>query len=182
MSQVDIFGSRGPSFVIRNNGGGGVRNITVDALRIEGWQDGTTAGDLLRIGDPNMTGNVNNIMLTNIELIDPSKGYAALRLTAHPGAQVPYQITVQGSIGGGIPTGQGLRIDAGRTSTFRFSGIHTMDTNVVIGRGVTGIVIDGGGQEQNWTYKIDPMSNNGVSFPMLGIGNPSVRIGPATLH
>lgn len=167
MSQVDIYGSRGPSFVIRSEGAGVVRDITADALRIEGLEQGGVAADLLTIGDPVMKGRVNNITLTNLELIDPYEGYAALRITAAPGVPAPYQITVQGSIGGGIPKGQGLRIDAGRTSVFRLSGIHTFDTNVWIGPHVSGIVLDGAGQEANWTYKIDPTSANSISTPAL---------------
>jgi hypothetical protein len=175
MSQIDIYGSRGPSFVVRNNGSGGVRNITAESLRIEGSEQGTTAGDLLTIGDPDMPGNVNNLTFTNLELINPSTGFAALRMTAPPGAAVPYQITVQGSIGGGIPAGNGLRIDAGRTSTFRLSGIHTYDTNVVIGPWVSGILLDGGGQEANWTYSIDPRSNSAIQVPVTRPINQSGR-------
>ena len=175
LSQVDIFGSYGPGFVVRNNGSSAVRNITVDALRIEGLQHGGVSADLLTIGDPVMRGNVNNIMFRNLELIDPYAGYAAIRLTAPPGAPAPYQITVEGMIGGGVPHGQGLRIDAGRTSTFRFSGIHTFDTNVVIGRGVSGIVLDGGGQEGSWTYQIDSLSQNALHVPIFRTGNPSEK-------
>ena len=142
-----------------------MRDITVDALRIEGLEQGGIAADLLTIGDPVMNGRVNNITLSNLELIDPYEGYAALRITAAPGAPAPYQITVQGAIGGGIPKGQGLRIDAGRTSVFRLSGIYTFDTNVWIGPHVSGIVLDGGGQEANWTYKIDPTSAHSISTP-----------------
>jgi hypothetical protein len=172
ISQIDIYGSRGPGFVIRNESAGGVRNITVDALRIEGLEQGGVAADLLTIGDPVMKGNVNNITLTNLELIDPYKGYAALRLTAPPGAAAPYQITVQGWIGGGAPAGQGLRIDAGRSSVFRLSGIHTFDTNVFVGPNVMEITLDGGGQEKHWTYNIDSTSLGGVFAPVLRPINP----------
>jgi hypothetical protein len=147
ISQLDIFGPAGPGMVIRNNGGSGVRDFTIEALRIEGWQSGTGQGDLLTIGDARMRGNVNNVRLTDVELIDPQAGYAALRLTAAPGAEAPYQVTFGGLIGGGAPRGEGLRIDAGRTSVFRFSGIHSFGTNVVVGRGVSQVVLDGGGQE-----------------------------------
>ena len=71
MSQIDIYGARGPGFVIRNEGPGGVRNITIDALRIEGLEQGGVAADLLTIGDPVMKGNVNNISLTNLEAYRP---------------------------------------------------------------------------------------------------------------
>ena len=99
ISQVNIYGSRGPGFVIRNNGKGVVRNITVEALRVEGSEQETTEGDLLIIGDPVMRGGVSNIMFSNLELLDPTKGHAALRLTAPGGGVVPYQSTVRGLLG-----------------------------------------------------------------------------------
>jgi hypothetical protein len=172
MSLVDIYGAVGPSFVIRNNGIGTVRDITLSGLRIEGLQQreyGPSMGDLLRIGDPVMTGNVNNIRLTDVELINPDEGYCGLRMTAPSGYPAPYQITFQGFVGGGDPFGQGLCINAGRTSVFRLSGIYTLGTNVVIGPGVSQIVLDGGGQEAKWTYSIDPTSRNGVRFPSLSM-------------
>ena len=173
LSQVDIYGARGPSFVIRNNGSGRVRAITAEALRIEGRENGNVAADLLTIGDPVMKGNVNTITFTALELIDPYRGYAALRLTAAPGTAAPYQITVQGMIGGGLPHGEGLRIDAGRSSVFRFSAMHTEGTNVVVGRGVSEVVLDGGGREACWTYSIDPTSEAGIVTPVLAVGNPA---------
>jgi hypothetical protein len=171
MSQVDIYGSRGPSLVIRNNGEGSVRNIVIEGLRVEGTENGTVQADLVTIGDPSMKGNVNNITLTDVELIDPYKGFAALRLTAPNGQAVPYQINVSGFIGGGIPRGQGLRIDAGRTSSFHLTGVHTFDTNIVIGPGVSGVLLDGGGQEDEWTYRIDATSTNGVTYPVHRTGS-----------
>jgi hypothetical protein len=170
MSMVDIYGAVGPSFVIRNGSTGSVRNITLEALRIEGLQQdvfGPSQGDLLTIGDSVMTGIVNNIVLTDVELIDPGQGYCALRMLEPSGHPAPYQITVRGSIGGGQPYGEGLCINAGHTSTFQFTGIHTIGTNVVIGRGVSQIVLDGGGQEKSWTFSVDSTSRGGVSFPLL---------------
>jgi hypothetical protein len=167
LAQIDMFGPYGPGLVIRNNGAGAIRDINFVSLRIEGWQSGTAHGDLLTIGDPHMRGRVNNIRLTDVELIDPQTGYAALRLTAAPGAEAPYQITFQGLIGGGAPRGQGLRIESGRSSVFRFSGLHSFGTNVVIGLGVSGIVLDGGGQERRWTYSIDPTSAGGIAAPVV---------------
>ena len=174
LSQVDIYGAKGPSFVIRNNGSGGVRAITVESLRIEGIENGNVAADLITIGDPVMSGDVNNIAFTNLELIDPYKGYAALRLTAAPGSAVPYQISVQGWIGGGLPHGEGLRIDAGRSSIFRFSAMHTNGTNVVVGPGTSDVVLDGGGRETCWTYRINPKSINGILTPSYLVGDPSL--------
>jgi hypothetical protein len=173
ISQLDIYGARGPSFVIRNNGSGTVRNIVIDGIRVEGTEHGKTEADLLTIGDPQMRGAVANVTLMAMELIDPYRGFAALRITAAADGVAPYQIFVEGLIGGGLANGQGLRIDAGRTSTFHFVGIHTVDTNVVIGRGVKQIEIDGGGLESSWTYRIDPTSIQGIAVPMLRYGDPS---------
>jgi hypothetical protein len=180
MSQVDIYGPKGPGFVIRNNGRSAVRDISVEALRIEGTENGTTAADLLTIGDPNMRGNVNTITFTNLELIDPYPGYSAIRLTAAPGTAAPYHITVNGFIGGGAPRGDGIRIDAGRSSVFRMSALHTQGTNVIIGAGVRRIVLDGGGDEACWTYRIDPTSTSGIMVPTFVHGNPSNRSTPKT--
>ena len=173
LSQVDIFGARGPSFVIRNNGSSRVRAMTVEALRIEGKQNGDVAADLLTIGDPAMRGNVNTISFSNLELIDPYRGFAAMRLTAAPETMAPYNITVQGWIDGGLPHGEGLRIDAGHASTFHFSAMHTEDTNVIVGPGVGGIVLDGGGREACWTYRIDPRSAAGILMPLLVVATPA---------
>jgi hypothetical protein len=173
MSQVDIYGSKGPSFVIRNNGSGSVGGITVDALRIEGKEHGETQADLLTIGDTRMKGQIHDVTFTSLELIDPYRGYAALRVTAPPGVSPPYYITVSGVIGGGLAFGQGLRIDAGRTSVFRMTGIHTTDTNVVIGPHVAQIFLDGAGQEAGWSYQIDPTSRNAISIPARATFAPS---------
>jgi hypothetical protein len=87
-------------------------------------------------------------------------------MIAPSSAAAPYQITVEGGIGRGAPYGQGLCINAGRTSVFRLSGIYTLDTNVVVGRGVGQVVIDGGGLESSFTYNVDPTSRGGITFPV----------------
>jgi len=112
-----------------------------------------------------MRGVVGDITFTGLELIDPYRGFAAFRMTAPRGAIVPGTVTASGFIGGGLPHGEGLRIDAGRTSTFRFSVVNTEGTNIVIGPGVSEIVLDGGGQERRWTKSIDPTSRRGVLAP-----------------
>jgi hypothetical protein len=167
MSQVDIYAPAGPGFVIRNKGGSSIRSITVAELRIEGLENGTVAADLLTIGDTVMGGNVNDVRLVDLELVDPYPGFAALRLTAPADGIAPYHVAVSGIIGGGMPNGQGVRIDAGRNSVFHFSFIHTLDTNVVIGPGVSNIILDGDGDEASWSYRIDPRSIKAVRVPMM---------------
>lgn len=165
VSQMDIYAPRGPGLAIRNRGEGGVRYLTFDALRIEGAENGDVKADLLDIGDPDLSGVVSDIVFSGLELIDPYRGYAAMRLSAAPGAEPPRMITVLGSIGGGLPHGEGLRIDAGRNSTFRLSALHTEGTNIVIGPAVSELMIDGGGMESHWSASIDPSSRNGVRRP-----------------
>jgi len=172
LSQVDIYAPQGPGLVIRNNGTGSVRNITIESLRVEGAENGKVAADLLTIGDAVMRGSVNNIRFSNLELIDPYPGYAAMHILAAPNGSAPYQIAAEGFIGGGLPLGVGLRIDAGRTSTFRLSGLHTLDTNVVVGKGVSGIELDGSGQEATWTYRVDSSSSNSIVVPARRTGIP----------
>jgi hypothetical protein len=182
MSQVDIYGSNGPSFIIRNNGDSGVRNISVDSLRIEGAENGTTAADLLTIGDPVMKGNVNSITIDGLELIDPYPGYPALRLTAAPNSPAPYHITIRGFIGGGLPHGEGIRIDAGRSSVFQLSALHIDGTDVIIGPHVSQVVLDGGGDELCWTYRIDPSSRGGIMTPSFLQGPPSSATNSKTIY
>lgn len=175
ISQLEIYGSAGPGLVIRNAGGGGVRNITIDGLRIEGREDGSGRGDLLAIGDPTLQGSVNNIVFTNVELIDPYPGFAAIRLSAPTPRAAPYQISFSGSIGGGVPKGSGLVIDAGRTSVFRFSGMYTNGPNIIIGKSVGEMILDGYGQEHKWTFQVDPSYRGGITIPSYRTFDPNQK-------
>lgn len=175
-SQIDIFGSRGVSLAIHNHSSGVVRDLKFDSLRIEG-SDGAgpdatiTAGDLLQIGDPSSAGRIGHLSFTNLELIDPPQGYAAVRIasSAAPG-QGPGRIYLQGYIGGGLSNGEGLRVDNGRLIHAIFDQILTKGTNIVIGPGVTNIVLDGSGAEKEWTFSIDPAAKGALLTPAR---NPS---------
>jgi len=167
ISQLDIYGARGPGLVIRNGGDGTIRDITINDLRIEGSEMAAVSADLATIGDRSMKGGISNVFLRGVELIDPYPGFAALRVTAPSNGAAPYHIVVDGFIGGGKSRGQGLRIDAGHDSIFRLSSIHTDGTNVVIGPGVSNIELDGGGEERTWTYQIDQSSKGGVRTPAV---------------
>ena len=173
ITQIDIYASGGPSFVIRNNGTGTVRGFNISQMNVEGRENGSAKADLVDIGDRVMTGAVANIDFSQLQLSDPYEGFAAIRLTAPLNGAPPYLIKVVGAIGGGLAHGEGLRIDAGRTSSFTFSDIHTDGTNVVIGPHVGGILLDGQGLERNWTYSIDKTSENGLSMPVTETVSPS---------
>ncbi len=170
-SQIDIFGSRGVSLAIHNHSSGVVRDIKFDSLRIEGSDavgpDAvTTAGDLLQIGDSTSKGRIGHLSFTNLELLDPPRGYAAIRVAsnAFPG-EGPSRIYFQGYIGGGLSNGEGLRVDNGSKIHAVFDQILTIGTNVVIGPRVTNIVLDGGGAELEWTFFVDPASAGTVTTP-----------------
>jgi hypothetical protein len=163
ISQLDIYGSKGPSLVLRNQGSGMFHNIIIEALRIEGSENGDVAADLLTIGDPDMSGRIAGIMLSDVELIDPYRGYSALRIAAAPDAPAPYEITFRGMIGGGLAHGGGIRIDAGRSSSFQLSSMHTEGVNVSVGPGAGQLTFDGGGREGEWTWSVDASSRTGLT-------------------
>jgi hypothetical protein len=73
-------------------------------------------------------------------------------------------------IGGGLPNGKGIVIDAGSNLFFDLRGIHTFDLNVVVASSATvagPIVMDGHGQENSWTRAVDPSSAANVTKPVL---------------
>lgn len=169
ISQLDIYAARGPALVIHNNGDGVIRNVTISDLRVEGSEKGDEVGDLVLIGDTVMTGAINNISLTNTELIDPASGFAALRITTPPNAPLFYNISMSGFIGGGLPKGQGLVIDSAFACFFNFSSIHTEDTNIVVKGRVSKVLLNGYGQENTWTYRVDSNSTGALLSPKIDV-------------
>lgn len=169
INRLDIYAPYGQGVVLRCPDDH-VNGIKFDQLRIEGLQNGVTAADLLCVGDLVMAGNVNNITFDQCELIDPYTGFAAIRFTASSLATQPYQCRFSGAIGGGLPNGKGLQIDAGRNLFFDLRGMNTTGTNVTIGPNTNvgaDIVIDGHGQESSYTTSIDPSSLPNVSMPVI---------------
>lgn len=166
---LDIFAPQGPGLVIRNsNPNFGVRNIKMTNIRIEGQQNGTTIGDLLQIGDPVFPGNVNNLAVLSMELIDPYFNSSALGLYGLTAVLAPYQCRFEGTIGGGLPNGKGINLQAGRILSFIMRGINSTGPNVVVGSTtLTGanLFFDGNGQESSWTWVIDPTAAGNVTKP-----------------
>ena len=159
-----IFGSNGPSLVVRNGGSTPMGGMTFTDGIVEGAENGTTAADLVTIGDATLAGQVSNVTFRNLSLIDPYTGYPSLRLTASSAAVAPQFVTVDGSIGGGLANGKGLEVDFAQVSNrFHFSNIQTNGTEVTVGSSaaVSGqIFLDGDGHESAWTYAVDATTAN----------------------
>jgi hypothetical protein len=169
VNALDIFAPYGAGVVIHSDGPP-VHAVKFSKLRIEGLQDGTISSDLLQVGDASLSGNVNHIEFAQTDLIDPYFGFAAIRLAAPSLSSAPYEVRFEGFIGGGLPNGKGIVIDAGRSLFFKLRGIHTTDVNVDVASSATvggPIVLNGYGQESGWTRSIDPSSVGNVTKPVL---------------
>jgi len=145
----------------------GVRQMKFARLHVDGQGGGGAAG-LVHVGDAAFAGN-NNIDFVQTELINPLAGFAAISFSAHSAATAPYQIRLQGRIGGEAADGKGIVIDAGRILSFDLTELHTRDVNVTVASSkmVRGpIVLDGHGQEASWTRSIDPSSAAAVERPV----------------
>lgn len=180
---IDVIGPTGQGLVIRNaNPSIPVRLIRFFGLRAEGG--GANAGDLVVIGDPTLTGSVNNVQIYGFESNNAASGHAALRFTAASPAGQPYNILVEGT----IPTsnGDGVDIDAGRQIRLLLSDIHAPSgTAVTVGPATLvgpNIEVNGDGAETGWTYRIDPTSVQNIrtpAYPLLG--NPASGIARALM-
>jgi hypothetical protein len=183
ISGVDIYGSRGPSFVIRNAApvtGGTQRQIRLSRVRIEGTEanpNGVTA-DLMTIGDAAMDGRQATITCTDCELISPYTNFPALRLTSQTSASRPVNIAYSGMISQGGGGGAGLQIDAGAILSFRFTLLGTAQTGLTVAASpMTGgpIYVDGSGAELGWTTNIDTTALQYVRTPggQFGVLTPA---------
>jgi hypothetical protein len=169
VNALDIFAPFGPGVLLHSDGAP-LRNLRFSKLRIEGLQNGTTAADLLQIGDVSEAGAVEDIDFEEAELVDPYPSFSAIRFTGATLATAPSRIHFEGLIGGGLPHGQGLSIDAGRELSFDFTGIHTFGVNVAVASSATVggfVLLNGFGQEAGWTRSIDPSSAAIVQKPVL---------------
>jgi Pectate lyase superfamily protein len=145
----------------------GIRQMKFAGLHVDGQGGGGTAA-LVQVGDAAFAGN-NNIDFVQTELINPPAGFAAIRFTAQSVATAPFQIRLQGRIGGEAAGGKGIVIDAGRDLSFDLTELHTRDVNVTVASSKTvrgPIVLDGHGQEAGWTRSIDPSSAANVERPV----------------
>jgi Pectate lyase superfamily protein len=169
VNALDIFAPFGAGVVIHSDGPP-VHALSFSKLRIEGLQNGMISSDLLRVGDAALSGSVSDIEFEQTELIDPYFGFAAIRFAAPSLPSAPHEIRYEGFIGGGLPNGKGVVIDAGRSLLLAFRGIHTTDVNVSVASSATvggPIVLNGFGQESTWTRSIDASSAANVKKPVL---------------
>lgn len=194
MRAIDIYGSRGPSFVIHNLNayGGSTRDIRISQMRIEGTENNTynVAADLMNIGDSSSPGKVAYISCTDCEFISPYTGYVALRLGAASSSVIPTGISlVNAMVNAGGGGGGGVSVDAGSALNFQFAGLGSLGTNVTIGASpmtAPRIFITGGGSEAYWTWNIDPTavgyvqtSWNHFGLPTSGVNNGYMSAAPA---
>lgn len=179
MQAVGVYAPYGPGFVIRNATTAGIlRAFRISQLRVEGLESPPTPilADLVDIGDATISGPISNISFQQTELVDPYANYAALHLTGASAPTAPYFIDFNGSVGGGVPAGNGLVIDYGRSSSFRFLSMNTTATNVVInstaGPQIAISGVGGGSVEKAWTYSIASGVAGGVYFTTYHTGSP----------
>jgi hypothetical protein len=169
ISDLDIYGPYGVGLVIRSTGPKS-GDIKFARTRIEGKENNPAAvdADLLQIGDEALPGAINSLSFVQLELIDPYIGRSAMRLVAPTPEAMPYLIRAEGKISGGLSFGRGLVLENGRRSRFQFSQINTRDYNIVVRPPPnTGpdILLDGDGQENQWSYSIDRAAAANISIP-----------------
>ncbi len=167
LENVDIVAPRGVGLQLANEGSGLVRDVLINGLRIEGGAAGTTKGDLFRIGRNGMLGGISNISIDHMTLLNPSTGFAALRITKGAYKDAPYEFEIRGFIGGGEAEGLGIVADDLRDSRLTFIGIHTKGTNVTFGPNVFGVLLDGAGRENSWTINSEQTSADRLKKPQL---------------
>lgn len=170
---VDIYGSRGPSFVLRNANpanGGAMRQIRMSKVRIEGTEGNTygVTADLMNIGDGAMSGPMANIRCDACELMSPYTNYAALNINGATKATAPSAIGFSGIIAMGAGGGYGLKINAGSNLMFDFATMSSAQTNVTVASSATTagpIIFEGHGSEVYWTWSVDATAIQYVSTP-----------------
>jgi hypothetical protein len=176
---LDIYAPYGTGLILRGNRPGtAVSGLKIVSSRFEGLENGTSPVDLMQIGDPTQSGNINHILLEQVDFIDPYPDHAGLRITGVSLATAPYEIHCMCNFGGGLANGKGLAIDAGRYLYFHITGMLSKQTNITVAPNKTvggPLMFDGELQEESWTWEIDPSSASLIHTPVWRRGNPSIR-------
>ncbi len=184
-SDVNVYAPFSQGVWIHSGGNAAAYSIRCDGVRVEG-QENNPAGvatDLVELGDTTNTGStVQDVQLSHLDLIDPYFGASALGIYAATSAAQPYGIRAAGYIGGGIPYGAGLDVQAGRLDSFRFGNIAADGYDVTIGAAPAGggtvgtpNVIAGAGAS-SWTWSIAASAEGSVFSPVLAAGQPGAPV------
>ncbi len=176
ISNVNIFGSAGLGFALRNfetgTGATTSSDIQMARVRVEGNDAVAVNSDLMWIGDNSTTGKLSRISCDECELITTRAGYYALRIGGQALGQVS-TVYYNGAIFSSY--GNGLKIDAGDHLYFRFRAMTVAGTSVTIASSATvatPILINDPGFERAYSWSVDPTA---VGFIFNGsnvIGQP----------
>lgn len=170
-NRLQIFNSPGVGLSITNPVNfSATRLLEFFAPRVE-----QSGGDNIQVGSSTDAGQVHDVRFYGLESISPggsNSGFFGLNLDT-AGVQM-YGITVDGaSIGPcGAGTCKGLNVGNARLSQLHFTNITTTGTNVTYTANAgANIVLDGGNNEQFWTYSIATASR--VVMPIYRYGDPT---------
>lgn len=153
---------------------GGPRGIVADYIRIEGNEAGGIGGDLLEIGDPAASVAVHGIDLRHLTLLDPYEGYAGVHVTSASQTFQAYGLYLDGGVSGTADAGRGIQIDFARDSVFHFPSVGTVDYGVTIGANAGAqLYINGDGNEDLFTYNVDPTEAAAIQSSVQSNGIPS---------
>jgi hypothetical protein len=128
------------------------RYIDGNLIRVEGLENNPAniQGDLIQVGDPGSANSPNSIHLKGLNLVDPYVNYAALHVAGTSSAQA-YDYSFDGSIGGGAAAGNGLQLDVGQESIFRFPANNVNGTELILGSALSPVLIEAGGSQGQWS-------------------------------
>ncbi len=183
---IDIYGSRGAGFVLRNampTGGGTERGIHIARLRVEGTENNPygVAADLVQVGDAAMAGAIAGIECLDCYLISPYTNYWAVDIEGQSAAATN-GVYFAGNVTAGAGGGGAVKIGAGKNIDIEaVEGLSSVATNVTVASSATvasPIIINGNGAEPFWTYAIDATTagiiTNGHGVQGVGSASPYV--------
>lgn len=176
IDNINVYAPYGPGVVMRE--GGLIRGNTI---RVEGEESGSIdpVADLFQVGDAGATAVMARAQFFNLELVNPYLGSSAVHLLSSSGALKPFDIVLQGHISASGNLGKGINISSGRSSSFDFSNVPTIDYGLTIASTSTtggNLTFNFHGNENSITQNLDATVVAGgtalvplrVAFPTLG--------------
>jgi hypothetical protein len=171
---LNVFQMRGLGVDIANSGGfSATRLLRFFGLRIE---DGWPGYDMLRIGDPALTGAVTSTYIYGLQENTVPVGSSSVRISATSSSYAPSDIHVEG---GEVQTGNGYGpwVDYGSNISFRgYLSPRSGAQDLTVGSGVGGnVFVDANGQEQFWVTNVNSSALQYVRYPsVLSSGAPAI--------